>query len=118
MCLISPINISNYSKLHGECQDMNEHFIELYKTLDKMMENADKQIDSSGLTVELKQEGKSLVRDLGSAVERMKLNLNNLQNAGGIVGNIHHTDGEVLRASRQRLEQWLVNHCSSGLVDQ
>jgi len=97
---------------------MNEHFMELYKTLDKMMENANKQIDSSGLTVELKQEGRSLVRDLGSAIERMKLNLNNLQNAGGIVGNIHHTDGEVLRASRERLEQWLVNHCSSGLVDQ
>jgi hypothetical protein len=94
---------------------MNEHFDKLYQVLDSIIENSTKQIESSSLTVEMKQEGKQLVKDLQTAVSRMKLNLNNLTSGGMVVGDMHHTDGEVLRKSRERLEQWLIAHCSSGL---
>lgn len=94
---------------------MNEHFEKLYEVLDDTVTNSLKQIDSSSLSVEMKQEGKALVKDVQMAVSRMKLNLNNLTQGGMVVGDMHHTDGEVLRKSRERLEQWLIAHCSKGL---
>lgn len=94
---------------------MNEHFNQLYLALEEIIQNSTKQIENSSLTVEQKQEGQTLVHDLSRAVQRMKLNLNNMQ--AGIVGDMHHTDGEVLRNSRSRLEQWLITHCASDLSE-